>query len=141
MAVVNRLDPATVGECLSAWLPRALPGVTGVAVSGVQVSRSTGMSSESVLLDAEWTVDGRRVHRGLVARVAPADGGLFDGYDLAREARVMSALAEATTVPVDLGALPPDAAMPLANPASVALAAMLDLPSPSGETGWITGSR
>ena len=58
------------------------------------------MSSESVLLDAEWSVDGRRVHRGLVARVAPADGGLFDGYDLAREARVMSALAGATSVPV-----------------------------------------
>ena len=100
MAVINRLDPATVGECLSAWLPGALPGVTDVTVTGVQVSRSTGMSSESILLDAEWSAGGRRERRGLVARVAPADGGLFDSYDLAREARVMSALAGATAVAV-----------------------------------------
>src|SRR5438445_8100692 len=100
MAVINRLDPAAVGECLSAWLPRALRGVTDVTVTGVQVSQSTGMSSESVLLDAEWRIDGRREHRGLVARVTPAGGGLFDTYDLVREARVMSALAGATSVPV-----------------------------------------
>ena len=100
MAVINRLDPATVGECLSAWLPGALPDARDVRITGVQVSRSTGMSSESVLLDAEWTVDGRRERRGLVARVAPVDGGLFDSYDLVREARVMSALAEGTPVPV-----------------------------------------
>jgi len=42
---------------------------------------------------------------------------------------------------IDLGALPPDAALPLANPASAALAAMLDLPAPTAQAGWITGNR
>ncbi|MGH7750490.1 MAG: phosphotransferase family protein, partial [Candidatus Dormibacteria bacterium] len=100
MAVINRLDPIAVRESLTAWLPRALPGVTDVVVSGVHVNASNGMSSESVLLEAEWTVGGRRRKHGLVARVAPAAGGLFDVYDLEREARVMAALAEATDVPV-----------------------------------------
>jgi aminoglycoside phosphotransferase (APT) family kinase protein len=100
MAVINRLDPSAVRECLGAWLPGVLPGVTDVVVSDVKVNASNGMSSESVLLEAEWTVDGQRRRRGLVARVAPAGGGLFDVYDLGREARVMSALAGATEVPV-----------------------------------------
>lgn len=98
MALINKLDPETVGRRLSEWLPTALPGATGVAVSDVHIPQSTGMSSESVLLEAEWTQDGERTRRGLVARVAPEGGGLFREYDLGREALVMSALAENTQV-------------------------------------------
>lgn len=42
---------------------------------------------------------------------------------------------------IDLGLLPPDADMPLNNPAAQVLAQLLDLPSPSGQSGWITGNR
>jgi hypothetical protein len=42
---------------------------------------------------------------------------------------------------IELGALPADAALPLTNPASVALAQLLDLPAPGVQAGWITGNR
>ena len=42
---------------------------------------------------------------------------------------------------IELGMLPPDAAMPFNNPPAQVLAALLDLPAPDGETGWITGHR
>lgn len=99
MALINQLDPATVGESLAAWLPSIVDGASDVQVTDVQVSASNGMSSESVLLEAAWTVGGERAQRGLVVRVAPADGGLFQTYDLAREGQVMGALAAHTAVP------------------------------------------
>jgi aminoglycoside phosphotransferase (APT) family kinase protein len=42
---------------------------------------------------------------------------------------------------IELGLLPADAAMPLNNPASQVLAALLGLPAPEGQAGWITGHR
>jgi len=57
------------------------------------------MSSETVLLDASWADGAERTSRGLVVRVPP-DVGLFPDYDIAREAKVMSALAEHGDVPV-----------------------------------------
>jgi aminoglycoside phosphotransferase (APT) family kinase protein len=99
MALINQLDPATVGERLAAWLPSVVDGASDVTVTDVEVSASNGMSSESVLLEAAWTQGGERVARGLVVRVAPAEGGLFPTYDLAREGRVMGALADRTPVP------------------------------------------
>jgi hypothetical protein len=42
---------------------------------------------------------------------------------------------------IDLGLLPPDATMPFNNPAAQTLAALLGLPAPTGEAGWITGNR
>jgi aminoglycoside phosphotransferase (APT) family kinase protein len=97
MALINKLDPDTVGRRLGEWLPGVL-GVADVEVSEVHIPSGNGMSSESVLLEAGWREDGERVRRGLVARVAPAGGGLFPAYDLGKEARVMSALAGHTAV-------------------------------------------
>jgi len=42
---------------------------------------------------------------------------------------------------IELGLMPADAAMPLNNPASQTLAALLGLPAPEGQPGWITGHR
>jgi len=93
MALINTLDPVIVAERLATWLPTVVQGAEDVAVTDVQVSASNGMSSESVLLTGTWTADGERTSLGLVARVAPTQGGLFPSYDLEREARVMSALS------------------------------------------------
>jgi aminoglycoside phosphotransferase (APT) family kinase protein len=100
MALINQLDPATAGDRLAAWLPSVLADAGDVTVTDVEIPAGNGMSSESVLVEVEWTQDGRRVRRGLVARVAPTEGGLFDVYDLGREGRVMAALADGTGVPV-----------------------------------------
>lgn len=102
MALRNTFDPGTVAARLADWLPGVLPGASSVEVGGVDMPAASGMSSETVLFDAGWVADGRRVTRGLVARIPPADGGLFERYDLARELRVMSAFAGRPDVPVPL---------------------------------------
>ncbi|MCW3010683.1 MAG: phosphotransferase [Solirubrobacterales bacterium] len=65
----------------------------------------------------------------------------IDWYEAFAGIRGAVLLMRVGTMMIDLGALPPDASMPLANPASFALAAMLDLPKPDAESGWITGAR
>jgi hypothetical protein len=42
---------------------------------------------------------------------------------------------------IEHGQLPPDAAMPVNNPATQVLAALLNLPAPDGEACWIVGHR
>ncbi|WP_182379402.1 phosphotransferase family protein [Nocardioides sp. WS12] len=96
MALINSLDPGKVADQLGAWLMNTLPGVSDISFTDVYIPSSNGMSSESVLMEAEWTVDGARVKQGLVARVAPTSGGLFPDYDLEREATVMNAIATGT---------------------------------------------
>lgn len=91
MALRNGLAAGQVGERLAGWLPVAL-GAEKVDVTGVDMPSASGMSCETVLIDAVCDGD----PRGLVVRVAPAEGGLFHTYDLGREARVMTAVAEHT---------------------------------------------
>jgi hypothetical protein len=95
MALKNTLDPAAVGEKLATWLPSALDVAGPVAVTNLEIPTASGMSSETVLLDAS---DGNTT-RGLVVRVPP-EIGLFPDYDIAREARVMTALATNSDAPV-----------------------------------------
>jgi aminoglycoside phosphotransferase (APT) family kinase protein len=95
MALKNTLDAGEVTARLASWLPGAL-GVPGpVEVVDVEMPTASGMSSETVLL----TVREGASTRGLVVRVPP-QLGLFPDYDVAREAKVMNALAEHTGAPV-----------------------------------------
>ena len=95
VALKNEIDTAAMSARLTEWLPGAL-GVGQVEVTNLHVPSANGMSSETVLVDARC--DGE--DRGLVLRVAPAKGGLFRDYDLTREARVMTAVAEGSDAPV-----------------------------------------
>ena len=99
MALANKIDARRAEGDLAAWLGRRLPGATDVTVSGVHVPSASGLSTETVLFDAAWTEDGTRREQGMVARVQPAEAGVFRSYDLAKEARVMGALADHTSVP------------------------------------------
>lgn len=84
---------------LRADLQRWLAGhVAEPTVHEVRRPDATGMSSETLLFDAEW--DGR-IH-ALVARVAPAETSVpvFPHYDLESQCRVMRAVAAHTDVPV-----------------------------------------
>lgn len=95
MALKNTLDAGTVAARLESWLPDALAVEGPVEVSDVVIPTASGMSSETVLFNATWAGGSR----GLVVRVPP-EVGLFPEYDLAREARTMSALAKHSTAPV-----------------------------------------
>lgn len=96
MAIANRIDLERAPAQLAASLSRRVGGAADVEVSDVNVAHTSGMSNETVMFTA--TVGGE--HRRLVARVSPADGGIYSRYDLAREQRLMTALAQGTDLPV-----------------------------------------
>jgi len=100
MALKNLIDPDTARDKLERWYAERHPEASGIHIRDVQVPSASGMSSETVLFDMTWTEAGQAHDRGFVARVTPPVGGLFPSYDLAREQRVIDAVAASTDVPV-----------------------------------------
>ncbi|WP_320671851.1 phosphotransferase family protein [Patulibacter defluvii] len=100
MALSNTTDPAVAAEQLTAWLGRVLPDAGEIEVTDLVVPQSSGLSNETILFDAGWTVAGERHQQRFVARVAPAGEGVFRTYDLAKEFRILRALGEQPGVPV-----------------------------------------
>lgn len=93
-------DVASTREALEQWLGAKQPGARIVDMSA---PGANGMSSETLLFDAEWPgSDGQRTRERLVARVAPypTDIPVFPSYDLEMQFRVVEAVARAGTVPV-----------------------------------------
>lgn len=99
MALSNKIDADQATKSLTAWLGRRLPDARDIRVSGVTVPSASGLSTETVLFDAAWTENGVAHEQGMVARVQPEGSGVFEQYDLEKEARVMRALADHTPVP------------------------------------------
>jgi hypothetical protein len=95
-------DASTVPTVLADWLAPLLPtgAEPGVTLhSGVDAN---GMSSETMLLDVDWTEGGEPRHGEYVARVAPAaaDFPVFPTYELQDRYDAMRIVAEASDVPV-----------------------------------------
>jgi aminoglycoside phosphotransferase (APT) family kinase protein len=91
-------------EQLAGWLAARLPGARGLALSALTGPDATGFSNDTLLFDAAWQQDGRRVARGLVCRIEPTGPAVFPSYDVARQYRVMAALrGSAVPVPELLG--------------------------------------
>ncbi|MBU2074075.1 MAG: phosphotransferase family protein [Actinobacteria bacterium] len=95
-------DATRVPEALEGWLSGLLPEGADPAVSLHDGIDSNGMSSETLVLDATWTEDGRRESHPMVARVAPApqDFPVFARYELGHQYEVVRQVAELTDVPV-----------------------------------------
>jgi aminoglycoside phosphotransferase (APT) family kinase protein len=87
---------------LEAWLATKLPDGAAPVVGSLEGTSANGMSSETLLFDAEWTDDGGRRPERLVARMAPdpADVPVFPSYDLDRQYEVIRLVDRLTTVPV-----------------------------------------
>jgi aminoglycoside phosphotransferase (APT) family kinase protein len=95
-------DPDQLRQRLEGWLATKLPPDAAPVVGSLEGTSANGMSSETLLFDAEWARDGvRRPHR-LVARVAPdlADVPVFPSYDLDRQYRAIGLVDQLTSVPV-----------------------------------------
>lgn len=95
-------DATRVPEALEGWLSGLLPEGADPAVTLHDGIDSNGMSSETLVLDATWTEDGRRESHPMVARVAPApqDFPVFARYELGHQYEVIRQVAELTDVPV-----------------------------------------
>lgn len=95
-------DVSTVPVALADWLSTVLPAGAEPRVTVEDGVDSNGMSSETLLLTAEWTEDGAPVQQRLVARVAPAPGDVpvFSSYRLDHQFELMRQIGELTDVPV-----------------------------------------
>lgn len=95
-------DPEELGRQIQTWMATVLPPGGDPLVANVVTPQGNGMSSETILFDAAWTIDGERVERRCVARIEPEMDKVpvFPTYELAQQFDVMSMVAEATDVPV-----------------------------------------
>lgn len=91
----SQRDPETLREALAAWLSLQLPGAD-LVVTHAELPSANGMSSETILADAEWTEDGVRGAHNLVIRTAPQpeSSPVFPSYDMRRQFDTMRLLAE-----------------------------------------------
>lgn len=92
----SRLDPETIESALAAWLAEKVG--QQVRIAQINLPDGNGMSSETVMVDAEW--DGQS--HPLVIRVAPSPDSdpIFGSYDLDNQFRLMEHVGATTTVPV-----------------------------------------
>ena len=87
---------------LETWLATRLPSGAEPSVPSLTVPETNGMSSETLLFDAEWRNGTGSRRRALVARLAPEPSAVpvFPRYDLDRQFRVMQEVGARTPVPV-----------------------------------------
>jgi len=95
-------DLAQVRGQLETWLAGRLAVGAAPSVQDLEATSTNGMSSETLLFQADWADTGRRHNERLVARVAPdpVDEPVFPTYDLERQFRVISLVGQLTQVPV-----------------------------------------
>jgi aminoglycoside phosphotransferase (APT) family kinase protein len=87
---------------MSRWLATVLPGGAVAKVTVESGVDANGMSSETIILTARWTADGKPVEQRFVTRVAPTarDVPVFPSYRLDHQFDVIRLVDELTDVPV-----------------------------------------
>ena len=95
-------DSNLLREKLNNWLRTVLPEGSNPEVSDLRSTSTTGMSSESILFEAQWSTDGNTAVHKLVARIAPSqsDVPVFPEYNLTNQFNSMRNVADASSVPV-----------------------------------------
>jgi hypothetical protein len=68
---VSTRDPAAMASALRGWLAGRLALAEPPVISGVRMPPSGGLSSTSLLFEADWSSGGTREHGAFVARMAP----------------------------------------------------------------------
>jgi len=95
-------SPQEIAARLERWMTARLGADAKPRISGVDVPATNGLSSETVLFQAEWHEDGGRHRQSLVARLAPESTAVpvFPVYDLGRQFGVMELVGRLSAVPV-----------------------------------------
>ena len=70
-------DPESYREALDGWMRRQHPELEALRVHDVDMPKSTGFSNETVFFSTSWGESGDTNSRRWVARIEPADGGIF----------------------------------------------------------------
>jgi aminoglycoside phosphotransferase (APT) family kinase protein len=102
MPLPSKRDYADLRRRLTAWLASRLPSGADPQVGELSVPEGTGMSSETLLFEASWTVGGKTHGGRFVARMSPdmADYPVFPSYDLELQHRCLRLVAAHSDVPV-----------------------------------------
>jgi aminoglycoside phosphotransferase (APT) family kinase protein len=95
-------DTSKLPQVMSRWLAPMLPGGAAPEVTVESGVDANGMSSETIILTARWTQDGKPAEQRFVTRVAPTaqDIPVFPSYRLDHQFDVIRLVAELTDVPV-----------------------------------------
>ena len=95
-------DRAVLRKRLNHWLVARLGVAPAELIGDISSPSSNGMSSETLLFDASWEVDGLTSNGSFVARVEPAvdDVPVFPTYDLESQYRLLEIVAAHSDVPV-----------------------------------------
>ncbi len=99
MSVPLLRDPSRTREAITQWLADRFPEEGTPTIGTLSTPAETGFSGETLLCDAKWNQEGRRLVRRLAIRVAPASHSLLPESPWRRQVRVQELLA-GTDVPV-----------------------------------------
>ena len=99
---VSERDPHSLAKTLQTWLGAQLGVPEPPAISGVRMPASGGLSSTSLLFEAEWTSGGTRQRGAYVARMAPEPSAVpvFPRYDLPGQFEIIAQVAARCGVPL-----------------------------------------
>ena len=102
VGVKSSRDMAALPVRLEAWLATRLPESANPRIVDVSAPTGSGMSTETLIFQAEWTEGGAERREGLVARIPPypEDMPVFPFYDMPKQFAVMSKVRELRDVPV-----------------------------------------
>ncbi|RMI30961.1 phosphotransferase family protein [Nocardia stercoris] len=99
---VSDRDDDTVAARLVEWLATRVGSDAPPRLTSLTKPKTGGMSSATLLFDAEWEAGGETTGGSFVARLAPEASSfpVFETYDLAGQFAVMTGVAAATDIPV-----------------------------------------
>src|SRR5262245_31062168 len=99
---VSTRDPAALGSMLQGWLRAKLKLSEPPVISGVRMPPSGGLSSTSLLFEAEWSSEGAPQRGAYVARMAPEQSAVpvFPRYDLPGQFRLIDEVSRRCDVPL-----------------------------------------
>jgi len=99
---VSTRDPAALAEALRGWLGGKLALSEPPVISGVRMPPSGGLSSTSLLFEAEWPSAGAQQRGAYVARMAPEQSAIpvFPRYDLPGQFRLIDEVSKRCGVPL-----------------------------------------
>ncbi len=99
---VSERSVDSLTTALRDWLEARLGTDEPPVISGVRMPEFGGLSSTSVLFEAQWTIKGKQNAGAYVARLAPESSAMpvFPSYDLPAQYKLISAVAERCSVPL-----------------------------------------
>jgi aminoglycoside phosphotransferase (APT) family kinase protein len=100
MPAQSHYDPEELRLRLQTWFASKIPEAEGLTLGEITAPGLTGFSSETMLVDATWSANGKPGEARWVIRSKPTEHQVFPEYDLHAQFRCMQIVAEASDVPV-----------------------------------------